>query len=179
MKLRANGYLLATLCVVVALLTAIPNAWGQASTSLRGTISDPSGAAIPSATVRLTNAGTNLGRTATTDQQGNYVFQQVLPGNYDLDVEASGFAKYHQTGIQLLVNLPATIDVKMKIGQSAETVTVTEQAPLLNTTDASIGQTMDKGGRAWSHRIPLAGLKCLSEKRRREMEVCLVQRLGK
>jgi Carboxypeptidase regulatory-like domain len=143
-KIRPKGYLLAVLCVI-ALLAAIPDAWGQASTSLRGTVTDPSGAAIPSATVRLTNAGTNLQRTASADQSGNYVFSQVLPGSYILEVEAQGFAKYRQTGIQLLVNLPATVDVQMKIGQSAETVTVTEQAPLLNTTDASIGQSMGKG----------------------------------
>lgn len=130
---------------ILSVLLVIPNAWGQATTSLRGTISDPSGAAIPSATILLTNAGTNLQRTATSDPQGNYVFSQVLPGTYKLNVEAHGFATYEQNGIQLLVNLPATVDVKMKVGQATETVTVTEQAPLLNTTDASIGQTMDKG----------------------------------
>ena len=132
-------------CVVVflfALLLAIPSACAQATTSLRGTITDPSGAAIPNATVRLTNADTNLERTATSDAEGNYVFSSVTPGNYTVDVEIAGFAKYHQTGVQLQVNLPATLNVKMKIGQAQETVTVTEQAPVLNTTDASEGNTM-------------------------------------
>jgi len=127
---------------VLLVLVAVPTAWGQASTSLRGTITDPSGAAIPNAMVRLTNPATNLARATTTDAQGNYAFAQVTPGTYLLDVAASGFAKYQQTGIQLLVDLPATVDVKMKIGQAAETVTVTEQAPVVNSTDASAGNTM-------------------------------------
>jgi Carboxypeptidase regulatory-like domain len=139
---RQSSRLFCGLVCLIAVLAATPGLWGQAATSLRGTVNDPSGAAIPNATVRLINAGTNLERTATSDAQGNYVFAQVLPGNYTLDVEASGFAKYEQTGIQLLVNLPASIDVKMKIGRAAETVTVTEQAPIVNSADASAGNTM-------------------------------------
>jgi hypothetical protein len=117
-------------------------AWGQATTSLRGTVTDPSGAAIPNATVHLVNPGTGVERTATTDQQGSYVFAQVQPGNYVLRVDAAGFSTYEQKGFQLLVNLPATIDVKMKVGAATTTVEVTAQAPLLNTTDASQGNTM-------------------------------------
>jgi hypothetical protein len=116
---------------------------GQATTSLRGIVTDPSSAAIPNATLHLTNVDTNLERTATTDQQGNYVFSQMQPGHYNLLVVANGFASFEQKGIELLVNLPATINVKMKIGSATQTVTVTEQAPLLNTTDASQGNTMN------------------------------------
>ncbi|HVA72928.1 MAG TPA: carboxypeptidase-like regulatory domain-containing protein [Candidatus Limnocylindrales bacterium] len=118
------------------------SAWGQAATSLRGTITDPSGAAIPNATVRLTNTDTNLERTVTTDSQGNYVFSQMQPGHYSLHAQAPGFAKFDQKGIELLVNLPATLNIKMKIGAATQTVTVTERAPILNTTDASEGNTM-------------------------------------
>ena len=141
MRSIAVRFLLGIVCAL-ALFLPIPNAWGQATTSLRGTIVDPSGAAIPHATVVLTNTGTNLQRTMTSDAQGNYVFLEVLPGTYTLEIQASGFATYRQTGIHLLVNLPATDDIKMKIGASAETVTVTEQAPVVNDTDASAGNTM-------------------------------------
>jgi hypothetical protein len=133
--------LLVAVCVF-ALLFDAPLAWGQATTSVRGTITDPSGAAIPNATVHLGNTDTNLVRSASADAQGNYVFSEVLPGNYALNVEAAGFAKYHQSGIQLLVNLPATVNVRMKVGAAQETVTVTEQAPVVNATDASQGNTM-------------------------------------
>ncbi|HEX5424207.1 MAG TPA: carboxypeptidase-like regulatory domain-containing protein, partial [Candidatus Acidoferrales bacterium] len=116
--------------------------WGQATTSLRGTVTDPSGAAIPNATVRLTNTDTSASRTTVTTAQGDYAFPDVLPGNYSLDVEAGGFAKYHQSGLTLLVHLPATADVHMKVGTAQETVTVTEKAPIINRTDATVGQTM-------------------------------------
>ncbi len=119
--------------------------WGQATTSLRGAVTDPSNAAIPNATVHLINTDTNLERTTTTDQQGGYVFSEIQPGHYVLEVDANGFSKFEQTGFELLVNLPATINVKMKIGSATQTVTVTEQVPLLNTTDASQGNTMSGG----------------------------------
>ncbi len=116
--------------------------WGQATTSLRGVVTDPSNAAIPNATVHLVDTDTNLERTTTTDQQGAYVFAEVLPGHYVLDVDANGFTRYEQKGFELLVNLPETINVRMKVGASTTTVEVTAQAPLLNTTDASQGNTM-------------------------------------
>jgi hypothetical protein len=118
------------------------SAWGQATTSLRGVVTDPSGAAIPNATVHLINVDTTTERTATTDQQGSYVLAEVQPGHYVLQVEAAGFAKFEQKGFQLLVNLPATINVHMKVGAATTTVEVTAAAPLLNTTDASQGNTM-------------------------------------
>ena len=127
----------ASLSVIV-----VGSAWGQASTSLRGTVTDPSGAAIPNATVHLINSGTNAERVATTDQQGSYAFIQVIPGNYQLKAEASGFSTYLQTGIALQVNLPATVNVKMKLGQAQIVVEVSAQAPVINTTDASEGNTM-------------------------------------
>src|SRR6185437_5045516 len=116
--------------------------WSQATTSLRVVVTDPSNSAVPNATVRLTNTDTNLQRTTTTDQQGSYVFSEVPPGHYTLDVAANGFSNYEQKGFELLVNLPATINVHLKVGAATATVTVTEQAPLLNTTDASQGNTM-------------------------------------
>ncbi|HEU5412002.1 MAG TPA: carboxypeptidase regulatory-like domain-containing protein [Candidatus Acidoferrales bacterium] len=125
-----------------AFLFSARSSWAQATTSLRGVVTDPSNAAVPNATVRLTNTDTNTQRTTTTDQQGSYVFAEVVPGHYTLDVTANGFSTYEQKGFELLVNLPATINVHLKVGAATATVTVTEQAPLLNTTDASQGNTM-------------------------------------
>lgn len=125
-----------------AFLFSARSAWSQATTSLRGVVTDPSNAAVPNATVRLTNTDTNLQRTTTTDQQGSYVFTQVLPGHYTLDITANGFSNYEQKGFELIVNLPATINVHLKVGAATATVEVTSQVPLLNTTDASQGNTM-------------------------------------
>ena len=127
---------------LLAFVAASPSAWAQAATSLHGLVTDPSGASIPNATVHLINVGTNADRTAATDAQGEYGFLQVAPGDYRLEVEATGFSRYVQSSVQLLVNLPATINVKLKLGATTQVVTVTEAAPLLNTTDASEGNTM-------------------------------------
>lgn len=101
-------YLALSAAITTAFLFCASSAWAQATTSLRGAVTDPSNAAIPNATVRLTNIDTNLQRTTTTDQQGSYVFAEVVPGHYVLDVSATGFASFEQKGFQLLVNLPAT-----------------------------------------------------------------------
>jgi Carboxypeptidase regulatory-like domain len=124
-------------------LAGSPAAWGQAATTLRGSVTDPSGSAIPNATVRLFNTGTNATRVSTTSANGEYVFLLLTPGAYRMEIEATGFTKYAQTGIHLLVNEPATIDVKLKIGSQQQTVTVTEASGAqINTTDASIGNAI-------------------------------------
>lgn len=119
-------------------------AWGQATTSLRGTVIDSTGSAIRDAQVTVLNAGTNFTRTAATSAEGNYVFVELPPGTYNVTVEAKGFKTYVQVGVSLRVELPATINVQMKVGAAAEVVSVTAEAPALNTTDASVGQTMDR-----------------------------------
>lgn len=119
-----------------------PKAWGQATTSLRGTVTDSSGAAVPNAKVTLTNAATNVPRQTTSNGTGAYTFAAVLPGSYDLKVEANGFETYAQSGVLLQVNLPATVNVALKIGATTQTVEVKGQAPLLNQTNATMGQTM-------------------------------------
>jgi hypothetical protein len=127
---------------VLAALALSLSVWGQATTSLRGQITDPSGAAIPGAKLTLTNIATNVPRQTTTTSTGLYTFVAVQPGTYKLTVEATGFQTYTQTGVVLRVNLPATVDVKMKVGAVTQQVEVSGQPPLLNTTNASMGQTM-------------------------------------
>jgi hypothetical protein len=117
-------------------------AWGQASTALRGVVTDPSGAAVPGAKVTLVDPSTNLTRSVTTASDGAYTFPELLPGTYTLTVEATGFQKYVQTGLAVRVALPATQNVQLKVGAVTQVVSVSGQAPLLNTTNASIGETM-------------------------------------
>jgi Carboxypeptidase regulatory-like domain len=102
-------------------------AWSQTPVSLRGSVTDPSGGAIPSATVRLIRSGTNSERTTTTDQRGSYTFLQVDAGTYRLQVEAAGFEKYEQGDVRLDASAPGTLDVKMKISQVRQAVTVRGQ----------------------------------------------------
>lgn len=132
----------AILPLVLAVATLCASAWGQATTSLHGTVVDPSGAAITGARVTLTATATNTSRDTTTTSTGAYSFPAVTPGVYTLTVTATGFQTYQEIGLQLMVSLPASRNVQMKVGSISTTVQVNERAPLLNTTDPSLGHTM-------------------------------------
>jgi Carboxypeptidase regulatory-like domain len=114
------------------------------STSLRGTVTDPSGSVVSGATIVLENTESNTKRTATSGIQGDYQFLFLAPGTYSLRVTATGFEGYQQTGLQLLVNTPATANVRLKLGRATEIVNVTSEAPVLNTVDASLGNSFDE-----------------------------------
>jgi hypothetical protein len=118
------------------------SAWGQATTSLHGLVTDKSGAVVPHATVTINNDATHFARTTRTGSDGIYVFPSVQPGTYAVSVQADGFRTFKQVAVPLQVNLPATLNVQMQVGAVAETIEVTGQAPELNTTDASVGNTM-------------------------------------
>ncbi len=124
------------------------------STSLRGTVTDPSGSVVQGATVVLENKESNLSRTVTTGVQGDYQFPFLPPGTYSLLVTASGFERYQQSGLQLPVNTPVTANVGLKLGKASEVVNVTTEAPILNTVDASLGNSFDQNQ---VRQIPLEG----------------------
>ncbi|HUO13559.1 MAG TPA: carboxypeptidase-like regulatory domain-containing protein, partial [Verrucomicrobiae bacterium] len=91
-------------------------AWGQATTTLNGTVTDPSGSAIRGAQVTIVNASTGFKRSVTTSADGTYVFPEILPGTYTVTVENSGFSKFEEKGVELRVELPRTVNVQMKVG---------------------------------------------------------------
>src|SRR5215467_14589295 len=124
------------------------------STSLQGTVTDPSGAAIAGASVTLVNTESKTERTLTTDAQGEYRFPFLSPGTYTLRVNAKGFVGYEQKGLQLLVSTPATVNAQLKVGGSSEVVIVTGEAPALNMVDASLGNSFDE---TQVKQIPLDG----------------------
>ncbi len=127
---------------------------GQATTSVRGTVTDPAGNAIVGANVALANAESKTERAATTGGQGEYQFLLIPPGTYTLRVTAGGFRSYEQKGLALLVNTPATANVQLKVGATTEVVTVTSDAPALNLVDASVGNSFDE---KQVRQIPLEG----------------------
>jgi len=120
------------------------SARGQASTSVRGTVTDPSGKAVAGAGVVLSSAETKTERNVTSGDQGEYQFLLVPPGTYTLTVTAPGFRRSEQKDLALLVNTPATINVQLKIGGTNETVTVTSEAPAINMVDASLGNSFEE-----------------------------------
>src|SRR5882762_1933310 len=129
-------------------------ALGQATTSVRGTVTDPDGNAVVGANVVLASAESKTERVATSGGQGEYQFLLIPPGTYTLRVTAAGFRGYEQNGLALLVNTPATANVQLKVGATTEVVTVTSEAPALNLVDASVGSSFDE---KQVRQIPLEG----------------------
>ncbi len=147
MHLVNARHLRVLLAVVFAVLlgsSALSFAQGT-NGSLTGQITDPSGAAIPGATVTLTNVGTNYAQSISTDSTGVYLFKLVPPGNYALTVASPGFAEYVQKGIVINANLYATQNVHLQVATAkGETVSVTADAELINTTTAELGTTVNE-----------------------------------
>jgi hypothetical protein len=106
--------------------------------TLSGTVSDPSGAKVPGAKVTLTSPERGITRTFTTDQDGLYTFTLLPPANYTLQVSADKFSPHKQTGITLGAGQTAQVSVSLKVGAATTEVSVTADAPLLNTENANV-----------------------------------------
>ncbi len=118
------------------------NLFGQTS-SLTGTVTDPSGAVIPGAQITLTNVKTGALRTTASNETGNYTMAQLTPGTYQLVAKATGFTDVSIKSVELLVDSPATINIKFeKLGGVSETVEVEAAAVQINTVDASLGNAI-------------------------------------
>jgi len=111
--------------------------------SIVGTVTDASGAVVAGANVTATNIGTNEKQTAQTDASGNYRFVNLLPANYKVDVEKSGFKRLTRPSVAVQVDAVARIDIALQVGATSETVEVTTQAPLLQTDSASLSQEVE------------------------------------
>ena len=128
---------------ILALFGALSVNLFSQTASLSGTVSDPTGAVIPTAVVTVTSKQTGAKRTDTADEKGRYTIPQLPPGAYSLSAQATGFADVTIASIQLLVNTPATVNVTFeKLGSTSTTVQVEGTAAQLNTVDASLGNVI-------------------------------------
>ncbi|MDX1984429.1 MAG: TonB-dependent receptor [Bryobacteraceae bacterium] len=125
------------------LATAVPALPQAITAKVTGAVTDPSGAAVQGARVELKNADTNVSRAAVTDTLGAYEFPFVPTGPYTLLVEAAGFQKASVSRFQLSVDQVARLDVKLTLGQTAESVTVEAGALLMQTENATVGTVID------------------------------------
>jgi carboxypeptidase family protein/TonB-dependent receptor-like protein len=138
--LCAKGYLLAGMSAL-ALAIVIPRVDAQSSytAQLSGVVTDSSGAIIPDASVTLTDEATNVSATAATNASGIYVLTNLRPATYSIRVQAKGMATQERKGVVLAVSQETTLNFTLAPGQVTQYVEVTEQAPLLDTGDASLG----------------------------------------
>ena len=127
---------------VLFVISVVPLLAQTSFTSLRGTVTDTSGALIPSAQVTLHNLATNAELTGTTDNSGLYQFPQVTPSTYTITVAAPGFAPSMKQA-QLLVNQPATVNFQLGVSQASQTVNVSAETQTLNNIDATIGNAFN------------------------------------
>src|SRR5579872_1384939 len=127
--MRRFSVLFCSLLVFVAVTGIFHSGWSQEVTaSITGTVTDPSGAAVPGATVTATSQERGLTYTDVTNDSGLYRIAQLPVGTYTLKVEKSGFALASHAPFVLTVNQVARVDVPMKVGQTSETVEVTGAA---------------------------------------------------
>lgn len=116
-------------------------AWAQdlRTATLVGSVTDSSGAAIADAAVTVTNVDTNVVTRGKTNGEGAYYIPFLNIGNYRLNIEATGFKKFAQTGLTFNAGETPRIDVKLEIGSLTEEISITAQAPLLDTDTAIVG----------------------------------------
>ena len=110
--------------------------------TITGTITDPTGAVIPGATLHARNVDTGAEYDTVTTATGNYTIPSLLAGNYELTVTAAGFGRYVQHGIGVEVVQVLRIDVVMKVGAATESVTINADAPLLRTENAELNHNL-------------------------------------
>src|SRR5437899_6893270 len=128
----------------IVLLAAALNSFGQGfQGGLRGAVRDAGGALVPGVEVMLTNEATSLSRTTVTNDSGEYSFAALDPGSYRLHGSLPGFKALDQPGIRIGTQQFVTLDLKLEVGAVAETVSVTAEVPLVETSNASTGTVLD------------------------------------
>jgi hypothetical protein len=145
-------------CALALLLVPLTTSAAFAQTftgGLRGVVSDANGV-IPGVSVTLLNEETGAAREAISNEQGQYNFAAVPPGNYTVTAELTGFRRFESKGIRVAAQQFVTLDVRLEVGQLQETITVTGAAPLIDTSNATGGgvisteqlSTLPSGGRS-------------------------------
>jgi hypothetical protein len=140
-RLRAAAAALAAGCWLIAAVSPV-----QAQTAtgnISGYVRDSSGSAVPAATVTAKMSEQQVARTAETNSEGFYQLPAMPPGTYDLTVEAKGFQRQTQTGMELTVNQNLRADATLQVGAVETQVTIAATAPLVDTTSATMSGLID------------------------------------
>ena len=120
-------------------------ALGQIAADIRGRVLDSTGAAVSNARVELTESSTNAHQTTSSTRSGDYAFSHLNPGSYRLDVTASGFERMSRSGVTAIVGQTVSADLVLSVGGNQQTVTVNEDAPLLQSETSNV-ETNIAGG---------------------------------
>jgi hypothetical protein len=146
---KASGQPFAPVCMALAMLLGIAiiipsTASAQAVTgTLLGNVTDSTGGAVPGATVVATETRTNISRTTTTNDAGYYIFSSLQNGTYSIAAELQGFKKTVRQDVGVNVNTTIRADMKLEVGQMTEAVTVSAEAPVLQTDRTDTGRIIE------------------------------------
>ena len=140
-----SANLLKIFIVIAVSMMLAPLVFAQIDTgAIVGTVRDPSGAAIPNATVTITNRATGVSQSTTTNGAGEYQFSALIPGTYSVKTIASGFGTQENSSVQVDVQSRPAIDFTMRVGEIAQVLEVQAIAPLLQTQTADVGGVMQQ-----------------------------------
>src|SRR5579863_3447830 len=122
----------------LVLFFCVSAVWAQVSADLSGTVSDQSGAVISGANITVKNIDTGASRSATTDAGGHYLFSSLPVGQYEILAGRARFAEQVRTGVHLVVNQSATVDMELKVGEASQQITVSGDAQVVSVTNADV-----------------------------------------
>jgi hypothetical protein len=130
--------------LAILLLAGVSACLAQSTSSLSGTVTDPSGAVISGASVKVRSLSTNTVRETTSDSAGSYVIPSLQPGDYEIRTSAAGFANNVVKKLTLLVDQKSNINVQLGVASAGETVQVESSAPIIDSSSITMGQVIDK-----------------------------------
>ncbi len=137
---QATRILAALFCLVCSTLLSAQSTGGR----LLGGVADPSGAVLSGVKIALVNEQTGVSRTTTTNEDGDYNFVEVPPGNYRVEFEQTGFKKNVRKDVTVEINQVLTLNMTMQLGGAQEVVEVTSEAPLVETTSTQMGAVVNE-----------------------------------
>jgi hypothetical protein len=151
---RPVSVLLSSMTLVFLCLLLLPGARSQTTGKITGMVKDQTDAVIAGAEVAAVNTTTGAKQSTTTNEDGAFTFPVVPVGEYQLDVNSTGFKPYRRTGLRVDINGALVVDVKLQVSEQSEAVMVTEDTTQVETTDTQLGQVI---GSKQVTEIPLNG----------------------
>src|SRR5216117_2994754 len=150
---------LPVLLISLIFLSGIAVSAQVTTATIAGVVQDASGAVIPGVSITIKNVETGVTRTATTDEGGRYTVPELTLGDYEVEAQLAGFQTEVRSGITLTVGRSAVVNFALKVGQISDKVTITEEAPLVESTTSAMSSLVDErtirdlplNGRSWDN----------------------------
>src|SRR2546422_9196016 len=130
--------------LIAVILCGHPLSAQVTTATIAGVVQDSSGAVIPGVSVTVKNLDTGIARTVTTDERGRYTVPDLSLGNYEVEAQLPGFQTEVRSGITLSVGRSAIVNFALKVGQVSDKVTITEEAPLVESTTSAMSSLVDE-----------------------------------